>query len=144
MKQHMILKEHIQHAEIIDKALQLCQVMLARGETLYPFAAISIDTDIQCLFLEEQELQQMHPNGAHFSMIEKLERLINIHKIQAKNAVGILVYAATLKTEDTEDADALVLSLCDYDGENTLTIYPYEYEIDSIIIGKPYTCDFSD
>ena len=144
MKQHMILKEHIQHAEIIDKALSLCQAMLARGETLYPFAAISIDNDIRCLFLDEVEGLHSHASGANFGMIEKLERLISINKIQAKNAVGLLVYAATLTTDDNQESDALVLSMCDGDGENTLTLYPYEFCESGIDIGRPYSCDFSD
>ncbi|MDT0627496.1 hypothetical protein [Alteromonas sp. W364] len=144
MKQNMILKDQVQYADVIDKALHLCRIMLSRSETLYPFAVISIDKDIQCTFLEDEDCQNTHPNGAHFGMIEKLERQIAIQKIQAKSAVSLLVYAATLKTPDARETDGLMFSLSDSNGENILTLYPYEFEINSIKLGKPFTCDFSD
>ncbi|MBF7071974.1 hypothetical protein ISG33_00990 [Glaciecola sp. MH2013] len=140
----MILKEHIQHAELIDKALTLCETMLSHCEMLYPFAVLSVDDQVQCLFLDDSDTKNQHPNGASFGMIEKLERLININKIHAENAVGLLVYAATLRSEDNNETDGLMFSLCDSNGENTLSLYPYSYEGDSIALGKPYTCDFSD
>jgi hypothetical protein len=144
MKHNMILKDQVQYADVIDKALHLCRIMLSRSETLYPFAVISIDKDIQCIFLEDKDCLSKHPNGAHFGMIEKLERQIAIQKIQAKSAVSLLVYAATLKSPDAKETDGLMFSISDSSGENTLTLYPYEFEINSIKLGKPFTCDFSD
>ena len=144
MKHKMLLKNQAGHASIIDQALSLCEIMLSRSETLYPFAVISLDNDVQCLFLEDEDCDNKHPNGAHFGMIEKLERKIATLKIQTRSAIGMLVYAATIRTPSQQENDGLMFSICDASGENTLTLYPYEFELNSIKIGKPFTCDFSD
>jgi hypothetical protein len=118
--------------------------MLARSETLYPFAVVSINGNTQCVFLEDKDLNNKHANGAHFGMLEKLEHQIAMYKIQSKSAIGMLVYAATVRSSDDKESDGLMFSLCDANGENTLTLYPYELESNAIKIGKPFTCDFSD
>lgn len=140
----MILKQQLQYSNMINKSLSLCEIMLSRSETLYPFAMLSKDNELQCVFLEDQDCNTQHPNGAHFGMIEKLERQIAIYKLQDKSAVGMLVYAAIISTPTQQESDGLMFSICDADGENTLTLYPYEFELNSIKIGKPFTCDFSD
>lgn len=144
MKRKMILEQQSEYACMIEKALSLCEAMLSRSEILYPFAVMSVDNEHHCLFLEDEDCDNKHPYGAHFGMIEKLERLLAISKIQSNNAVGMLVYAATIKTPDNIEKDGLMLSICDAQGENTLTLYPYEIAANSIAIGKPFTCDFSD
>jgi hypothetical protein len=144
VKHKMIMKQQVQYASMIDRALNLCEVMLSRSETLYPFAVLSIDKQIHCVFLDDTDYQNQHLNGAHFGMIEKLERQLAIGKIQAKSAIGMLVYAATITSPQQEENDALMFSICDANGENTLTLYPYEFEVNSIKIGKPFTCDFPD
>ena len=77
-------------------------------------------------------------------MIEKLEQQLQLYKMQTKSTIGMLVYAATIRTPDKEEKDGLMFSISDSNGENTLTLYPYEFEQNSITIGKPFTCDFSD
>jgi hypothetical protein len=140
----MIMKQQVQYTSMIDRALKLCDVMLSRSETLYPFAVLSIDKQIHCVFLDDTDFQNQHPNGAHFGMIEKLERQLALGKIQAQSAIGMLVYAATITSPQQEENDALMFSICDANGENTLILYPYRFEVKSIKIGKPFTCDFSD
>jgi len=144
LKHKMILKQQVQYASMIDRALNLCEVMLTRSETLYPFAVLSIDKQIQCVFLDDEDYKNQHTSGAQFGMIEKLERQLAKGKVQANSAIGMLVYAATIRTSQEEEKDALMFSICDANGENTLTLYPYEFEVNSIKIGKPFTCDFSD
>ena len=144
MKHKMILKQQVQYAPMIQKALSLCETMLSRSETLYPFAALSVDGDTHCIFLSDEDYNNLHPNGAHFGMIEKLEQQLQLYKIQTKSTIGMLVYAATIRTPHKEEKDGLMFSICDSNGENTLTLYPYEFEQNSITIGKPFTCDFSD
>ena len=140
----MFLKQQVKYASMIDRALSLCEIMLNQSQTLYPFAALSIDNHVHCIFLEDTLTDKQQPNGAQFEMIEQLERQISISKTQAKSAIGMLVYAATISSPQQEDKDGLMLSICDADGENTLTLYPYEFDGKSISIGKPFTCDFSD
>jgi hypothetical protein len=144
VKHKMIMKQQVQYTSMIDRALKLCDVMLSRSETLYPFAVLSIDKQIHCVFLDDTDFQNQHPNGAHFGMIEKLERQLALGKIQAQSAIGMLVYAATITSPQQEENDALMFSICDANGENTLILYPYRFEVKSIKIGKPFTCDFSD
>ena len=129
---------------MIEKALNLCEIMLSRSETLYPFAVLSADGNAHCIFLNDDDYDNRHPNGAHFGMIEKLEQQLALYKIQTHSTIGMLVYAATIRTPLKEEKDGLMFSICDADGENTLTLYPYEFEKNSITIGKPFTCDFSD
>jgi hypothetical protein len=140
----MILKQQVRYASMIERALALCEVMLSRSETLYPFAVLSVDNNVHCIFLNDEDYGNRHPNGAHFGMIEKLEQQLALYKVQTKSAIGMLVYAATIRTPDKEEKDGLMFSICDANGENTLTLYPYEFEQNSITIGKPFTCDFSD
>ena len=144
MNHKMILKQQVQYASMIDRALNLCEAMLSRSQTLYPFAVLSIDKQIQCIFLDDDDYNHKHPNGSHFGMIEKLERQLASGKKQANSAIGMLVYAATIRSPQQGENDALMFSICDANGENTLTLYPYEFEVNSIKIGKPFTCDFPD
>lgn len=144
MKHKMILKQQVRYASMIERALTLCEVMLSRSETLYPFAVLSVDDDVHSIFLNDEDCDNRHPNGAHFGMIEKLEQQLALYKVQTKSTIGLLVYAATIRTPDKEEKDGLMFSICDANGENTLTLYPYEFEQNSITIGKPFTCDFSD
>lgn len=144
MKHKMILKQQVQFAPMIQRALNLCEIMLSRSETLYPFAVVSVNGDTHCIFLNDEDYDSKHPNGAHFGMIEKLEQQLAFHRMQTKSTIGMLVYAATIRTPNKEEKDGLMFSICDSDGENTLTLYPYEFQQNSITIGKPFTCDFSD
>ena len=144
MKHKMILKQQVQYAPMIEKALSLCEIMLSRSETLYPFAVLSEDGNAHCIFLTDEDYDSRHPNGAHFGMIEKLEQQLAFYKMRTQSTMGMLVYAATIRTPLKEEKDGIMFSICDADGANTLTLYPYEFEENSIKIGKPFTCDFSD
>ncbi len=144
MKHKIILKQQVKYAPMIETALSLCEIMLSRSETLYPFAVISEDGNAHCIFLNDDDYDSRHPNDAHFSMIEKLEQQLAVYKMRTHSTTGMLVYAATIRTPLREEKDGIMFSICDADGANILTLYPYEFEENSIKIGKPFTCDFSD
>ncbi|MGQ8364865.1 hypothetical protein [Glaciecola sp. 1036] len=138
MKPNVILKQNIPYANLINSALSLCDIMLAHSPILYPFAVISIDKDVQCVFSEHdgQETPQ--------DLIEALEDQLNAQRLMAEDAVGILVYAATISQPDGLEDDALVLNITDSAGCNTITVYPYMHIGRKIELGLPYTCDFSN
>lgn len=138
MKTNMILKQNIPFANLINTALDLCNVMLSKSETLYPFAVVSIDNDVQCVFTATQEQE------ARSGMIEDLEQQLSYRRLMAKDAVGILVYAATIAEPGGQHSNALVFSITDTGGKNTITVYPYSQNPTSISLGRPFTCDFSD
>jgi hypothetical protein len=134
----MILQENLRYADLITKALDFSEVLLTYTNSLYPFAVISIENDVQSVFLEEE--CETVPS----SMIEKLETQIALRTCQAETAIGILVYSVTVITPEGNHSDGLMLSISDSSGASTMTIYPYEYDYNGITIGKPYTCDFSN
>ncbi len=138
MKTNMILKQNIPFANLINSALDLCKIMLSKSTTLYPFAVVSIDNDIQCVFTANQEQE------ARAGMIEELEQQLSYRRLMAKDAVGILVYAATISEPGGENSNALVFSITDTGGKNTVTVYPYNQDKSSISLGRPFTCDFTD
>lgn len=134
----MILQENLRYADLINKALDFSELLLTYSNSLYPFAVISIENDIQSVFLDEDS--ETTPS----SMIEKLEAQITVRTCQAENSIGILVYSVTVITPEKQPSDALMLSISDSSGASTMTIYPYECDFEGITIGKPYTCDFSN
>ncbi|MEM0912292.1 MAG: hypothetical protein AAGJ37_15055 [Pseudomonadota bacterium] len=138
MKTNMILEQNIPFASLINSALDLCKVMLSKSTTLYPFAVVSIDNDVQCVFTATQEQE------ARAGMIEELEQQLSYRRLMAKDAVGILVYAATVAEPGRQNSSALVFSITDSGGKNTVTVYPYEQSKSAISLGRPFTCDFSD
>ncbi|MFC3121026.1 hypothetical protein [Agaribacter flavus] len=136
MKQNKMLKENIPYAKLIYSALDLCEAMLSKSALLYPFAVVSIDNDVQCLFThyENRDAQQ--------GMIEELEEQIGTIRLTANNTVGVLVYAATIAAPNGEESDALVFSISDSANNNTITLYPYTLGDNTVELSKPYTCDF--
>lgn len=138
MKHSLILKQHIPFAEMILKALDFSEVILTRSASLYPFAVLSIDNDVQCIF--SQENKQLADTG----MIEDLQNRINERKLFAESAISLLVYSATITEPNHLQTDALVLTMTDSSGKNNVTIYPYTLKQCNILFAKPYTCDFSD
>lgn len=147
LKNSLILKQHMPYAAMISKAIDFSEWMLSNTGTLFPFAVLTIGNDLQCVFAPADG------QDATAGMIEELGVRIAEQKIYAEEAVGVLVYSATVcanhkhshsKGAFTEETDAIVLTISDSAGKNTVTIYPYTRTPRGIIIAKPYTCDFSD
>lgn len=138
MNKSLILKQHMPYAQIISKALAFSQSMLTYSCTLYPYAVLSIDNDINCVFVPSDGQE------ASSGMIEDLQQQINERKLFAENAVSLLVYSATVTHPDRSSSDALVFTITDSQGQNTVTIYPYNRNKTGIKFYRPYTCDFSD
>jgi hypothetical protein len=134
----MILQQNIPYAALIYQAMDLCGVMLARSNTLYPFAVMSVDNHIQCVFSSNLE------EHAKSGMIEDLSRKLRDQRLLVSNAISVLVYAATISTQHGQESDAIVVNITDSNAQNTITLYPYIYESDAIKLGAPFTCDFSD
>lgn len=138
MKTNMILKQHVPYAALIYSALDLCEVMLTRTHTLFPFAALVIEDDVQCVFADE------HDEASQGGMIEGLQSQLTERIMYSENTIGLVVYSATIFTAQGEESDAIVFNITDSNGENTITLYPYFYEQGFIRLGVPFTCDFSD
>nr|WP_241664429.1 hypothetical protein [Ningiella ruwaisensis] len=136
MKPNMILKQNIPYAALIYSALDVCELMLARSSTLYPFAVVSIENDIQCVFTDTKD------EHAQSGMIEVLEERLAEHRIIAENAISVLVYAATITTQKATESEAIVFNITDSNGENTVTLYPYIQQKNTIRLGTPFTCNF--
>ena len=134
----MILQQHIPYAGVIEKSLDFCQDLLCRSNILYPFALLSIDCDLHCVFVPNHS---QHTTGG---LIEDLQAQIDERKLFAENAVSLLVYTATVTHPNKEESDAIVMTITDSQGYNTVTIYPYKKVQTGIKIFAPYTCDFSD
>jgi hypothetical protein len=160
MKHSLLLKHHIPYAAMICKALDLCEIMLARCDTIYPFAALTMENDTQCVFTPSVS------QDATSGLIEELEMRIAERQMYAESSVSLLVYCATISTGKgskasaygadimsrkpsmtqsfSPETDALVFNITDSAGKNNVTIYPYSFINGKVCIHKPYTCDFSD
>jgi hypothetical protein len=134
----MILKQNIPYAALIYSALDLCEVMLTRAHTLYPFAVLAIEDDVQCVFAAERDEE------IQGGMIEHLQSQLLERRMYSENTISLLVYSATISTPLGDEGDAIVFNITDSSGENTITLYPYFYEQNAIRLGVPFTCDFSD
>lgn len=138
MKNRLILKEHVPYADMVECALDFCESMLVRSCTLYPFAVITSDSDIRCIFVPNTgQLAKSH-------MIEDLQAQLEVEQKAVKDSTNLIVYAATVAQADNTEGDALVFTINDSQGHNTLTIYPYKHIASGIKIGQPYTCNFPD
>ncbi len=140
MKQSLILRQHIPYARLIYKALDFCSIMLSKSHTLYPFAVIAIENDIQCVFTPNRS----DDDELGMGMIENLQACITERKILCESTISLLVYSATVLHPNKTETDALVLNITDSAGQNTVTIYPYTHTEKAIKLDKPYSCNFSD
>ncbi len=134
----MMLKENIPYANLIYSALDLCKIMLAKSAQLFPFAVVSIDNDVQCVF------SQFEGESAQAGMIEELQDQVSNIRLTASNTIGILVYAATVSNPNGNESDALVISITDSSGNNTITLYPYTLRDNTVELSSPFTCNFLD
>lgn len=132
------MQQHLPLAHMIGGALDFCESMLSRSDMLYPFALISANNEIQSIFSpHEGQL-------AHSSMIESLQTQISAHKSIEPEYSSVLVYAADIRQSSIIEKDALILTITDSQGHNTITLYPYTRVKGGIKISQPCTCDFPD
>jgi hypothetical protein len=150
LKHSLVLKQHSPYAALICKALDFCELILNHTDQLYPFAAFTANSDVECIFVPS------HTQAAEPGLIEALEIQLNQHQLYTESSVSLLVYNAVISAgqcpsndcatpkEGKAQTDALVFNITDTSGQNNVTIYPYCITKNGIKIEKPYTCDFSD
>lgn len=138
MKSRLILQQHMPYAQMLEKALDFCESMLKHTPTLYPFALLNIAGVTHSIFVPNTN-QLAQPK-----MIESLQTHIDAHKVAGLPSTSLLGYAATVSHPHSGDSDALVFTITDTQGQNTVIIYPYTHIESGINVGQPYTCDFSD
>lgn len=138
MKHRLILKQHLPFAAMIHSALDFCETMLSQSSTLYPFAVLSIDHDVQCIFTPHHDHQDTT------GLIENLQERVSERKLFVESAHSLIGYCATIEQESDSQSDAVVFCISHSDGNNNLTIYPYQRMKTGISFGQPYVCNFSD
>lgn len=116
---------------LVDRALSLCQLMLAHGQTMYPFAAIYEDGKVGCLFADDTSSEK---NESY--LIEQLQWRI-IDTTTDTNSYSILVYAATVNTDHHKQIDAIAINATDPAGNEILLIYPYLTVGHRVVISPP-------
>ena len=134
----LVLKENMRFAELIKQALDFSELCLNKSDSLYPFALMSIDNAFECIFLDNEE--DPVPNN----MIEKLEAKVSNRMIHTQSCMAVVVYAISVVGQNSHCSDALMFSISDSSGANTMTIYPYKRVNKTIRFKPPYTCDFSN
>lgn len=138
MKNRFILQELVPYSDMVARALDFCESMLVRSCTLYPFAVITIENEIHCVFVPNAD-QIAKPH-----MIEDLQAQLELEQDTAKDSANLIVYAANVTQVDCTETDALIFAINDSQGHNTVTIYPYEHVASGIKIATPYSCNFPD
>ena len=127
------------YANLVQTALHLCDTMLSRSDTLYPFAVLrNDDDDVQMVFAEYSN------QFARPKMIEELEQQLQERSLHRANSIALIAYAASIQSENGEDHGAIVLNITDASGDNTITIYPYKKQATFLDFGTPFTCNFTD
>lgn len=138
MKARPILPQHMPLAHMISEALDFCESMLARSAVLHPFALLTANNDIHCVFVP-------HTNQlAQSNMIESLQQQLQNHLKYDIEHASVLVYAADINHPGAAENDALVFTITDTQGHNTITLYPYQRTPKGIKISQPCTCNFLD
>lgn len=117
-------------ATLVSRALQLCELSLLNNTVFYPFAAVYDNGDIGCLFAEEME-----QSSTETQLIEQLQWRI-IDATTHSNSYSILVYAATVQTENSRPMEAIAVNTASPEGEEHLLLYPY-YRVGGKIVVSP-------
>ena len=138
MKAHPILPQHMHLANMISEALDFCESVLLQSPTLHPFALVSDNSDIHCVFVEHDD------QLAQSNMIESLQTQLEMHTSSNSDYTSLLVYCADIHDASSHTSDALVFTITDTQGHNTITLYPYKRTRDGLQISQPSTCDFLD
>lgn len=115
---------------LIDRALQLCELMLPHCDAIYPFAAVYNEGEVDCLFSDD-----MLSATNESYLIEQLQWRI-IDTTTDTNGYSVLVYAATVQTEHLKKLDAIAITATAPNGEETMLLYPY-FRINKKIVVSP-------
>lgn len=116
--------------ELVARALELCKHMLPVCDVFYPFAAIYDNGRIGCVFSDESNTRKRESQ-----LIEQLQWRI-IDATTDSNSYSVLVYAATVNTQDSKTLDAIAVATATPNHEERLLLYPY-YKVDGNVVISP-------
>lgn len=116
--------------ELVARALALCEHMLPVCDVFYPFAAIYDNGRIGCVFSDESNTRKRESQ-----LIEQLQWRI-IDATTDSNSYSVLVYAATVNTQDSKTLDAIAVATATPNHEERLLLYPY-YKVDGKVVISP-------
>jgi hypothetical protein len=115
---------------MIDASLVLCKTLLHYSSSFYPFAAVCIDGDVQCVFIDEtKEYEQ--------GVIEQLEDTILHHTVNVSKSNSLIAYSAYMETPTSARQDVLVFEVALYNGSVNQILYPVCYSEAGVEIGTP-------
>ncbi|GFD71985.1 hypothetical protein ACI7YQ_14925 [Alteromonas marina] len=115
---------------LVSKSLQLCEYMLPVCDVFYPFAAIYEKGRIGCIFNDEDRGKKRESQ-----LIEQLQWRI-IDTTTDTDSYSVLVYAATVNTQNSKTLDAIAIATATPDHEERLILYPY-YKVDGKVVISP-------
>ncbi|GMM67726.1 MAG: hypothetical protein VXZ36_15735 [Pseudomonadota bacterium] len=118
--------------ELVSKALQLCELMLPISDVFYPFAAVHENGRVGCIFSDETTSKK-----SESQLIEQLQWRI-IDTTTDTSSFSVLVYAATVNTQNSKTLDAIAIAMTTPSNEERLLLYPY-YRVDGkVVISPPF------
>lgn len=117
--------------KLVTRALNLCELMLPLNDVLYPFAAIFDDGRIGCVFSDES-----HERKSESQLIEQLQWRV-IDATTDRQSYSVIVYAATINTQDRKKINAIAVATSTPDQEERLLLYPYYRVDDKVVISPP-------
>jgi len=116
---------------LVNRAIALCEAILPHCRAVYPFAAIYESGKVGCLFTDED----LHGANER-QLIEQLQWRI-IDTTTDSDNYSILVYAATVNTDRSEQLDAIAITVTGPDDTETLLLYPYFRVGNKIVVSPP-------
>ncbi len=117
-------------SELVARALNLCEHMLPLCDVFYPFAAIYEHGRVGCVFSEDTGDAK-----GESQLIEQLQWRI-IDTTTGSKSYSVLVYAATVNTQDSNTLDAIAVATATPDHEERLLLYPY-YKVEGKVVISP-------
>ncbi|OFC71257.1 hypothetical protein [Alteromonas confluentis] len=116
---------------LVNRSLQLCELMLPHCSALYPFAAIYEDGRVGCLFADDR----CHGENESY-LIEQLQWRI-IDTTTDTESYSVLVYAATVTTDRHKQLNAIAINAGHPNGDETMLLYPYFRVGKKIVVSPP-------
>lgn len=130
---HSIAQHALTECEpLIERAVQFAAALLKYTDSIYPFAVLSINGDVQCVCCEKEQAE----NG---NMIEMLEWLIVERSFQTQRTNSVLVYLANVVDPQQGESDVIVTQINDSTGAEITRLYPYAITPQGVSIGMPST-----
>lgn len=116
---------------LVNRVLELCELMLPHCKSLYPFAAIYEHGRVGCLFSDDGNLCK-----SESYLIEKLQWRI-IDTTTDTDSYSVLAHTASLTTEHHRRLNVIAITVCDPNGEETVLLYPYFRVGKKIVVSPP-------